>query len=100
METGWAPATMDINSSKNIPQQNLQLALWHPAPVYRHGYCKLFSRAGLKPGKSNEVFGKRKEWLIVYCKEVLQQTFYDYFIFGHRHLPIDFKLMTGEKAGM
>jgi UDP-2,3-diacylglucosamine hydrolase len=36
--------------------------------------------------------GEDKEWLIIYCKEVLQKKHYDYFIFGHRHLPIDFAL--------
>lgn len=40
-----------------------------------------------------EVFhGEEKEYLLQYCKEVLTTTFYDYFVFGHRHLPIDFNL--------
>jgi len=30
--------------------------------------------------------------LIQYCKEKLKEHAYDYFIFGHRHLPIDFQL--------
>jgi UDP-2,3-diacylglucosamine hydrolase len=36
--------------------------------------------------------GEDKEWLISYCRDVLQKKHYDYFIFGHRHLPIDFTL--------
>ena len=36
--------------------------------------------------------GEKEEWLIAYCKEVLQKEHFDYFIFGHRHLPIDFSL--------
>ncbi len=44
-------------------------------------------------GQSDEVFlGEEKEWLITYSKDVLKKTYYDYFIFGHRHLPIDIKL--------
>ncbi|MEP7278106.1 MAG: UDP-2,3-diacylglucosamine diphosphatase [Bacteroidota bacterium] len=39
-----------------------------------------------------EFLGEDKEWLIAYCKEILQQQPFDYFIFGHRHLPIDFAL--------
>ena len=39
--------------------------------------------------------GEDKEWLIIYCKEILQQQHYDYFIFGHRHLPIHFNLPAG-----
>ena len=48
-------------------------------------------------GSDDEHFlGEEKEWLIIYCKEVLKIEHFDYLIFGHRHLPIDFKL--GEKS--
>ncbi|MFT4092415.1 MAG: UDP-2,3-diacylglucosamine diphosphatase [Niabella sp.] len=54
-------------------------------------YMSRSSRA--KTGTTEEIFlGEDREWLIQYCKQQLQQKFYDYFIFGHRHLPIDFKL--------
>ena len=36
--------------------------------------------------------GEDKEWLISYCRDVLKTESYDYFVFGHRHLPIDFAL--------
>ncbi len=36
--------------------------------------------------------GEDKEWLVVYCKEVLKTKHYDYFVFGHRHLPLDINL--------
>ena len=53
----------------------------------------LSRRSRAATGQTDEKFlGEEKEWLISYCKEVLQQKQYDYFIFGHRHLPIDFKL--------
>lgn len=39
--------------------------------------------------------GEDKEWLIIYSKEILKEKKVDYFIFGHRHLPIDFRL-SGE----
>ena len=39
-----------------------------------------------------QFIGEEKEWLIVYCKEILIKEHFDYFIFGHRHLPIDFSL--------
>ena len=54
-------------------------------------YFSRKSRA--KTGQSDEVFlGEDKEWLVTYSKDVLKKTYYDYFIFGHRHLPIDLKL--------
>lgn len=36
--------------------------------------------------------GEDKEFLIQYCKDELQKEHFDYFIFGHRHLPITFDL--------
>ncbi len=44
-----------------------------------------------------QFLGEDKEWLISYCREVLQQKHYDFFIFGHRHLPIDFALNGGSR---
>jgi UDP-2,3-diacylglucosamine hydrolase len=41
--------------------------------------------------------GEENEWLITYCKEILQQEPFDYFIFGHRHLPIDFALPNNSR---
>ena len=46
-----------------------------------------------KTGKHDEHFlGEESEWLIIYCKEILAKEHFDYFIFGHRHLPLDHKL--------
>jgi UDP-2,3-diacylglucosamine hydrolase len=33
-----------------------------------------------------------QEWLVAYCREVLKTTYYDFMIFGHRHLPLDIAL--------
>ena len=44
-------------------------------------------------GEEDKVFqGAEKEWLVQYCKKRLQQKHYDYFVFGHRHLPLEIKL--------
>ena len=44
-------------------------------------------------GESDEKFlGEENEWLILYCRQLLKENEYDYFVFGHRHLPIDFQL--------
>ncbi len=50
-------------------------------------------RSRAQTGSSEEVFlGEEKEWLIIYCKEVLAQKKIDFFVFGHRHLAIDYRL--------
>ena len=42
---------------------------------------------------SIEVFhGEDKEWLIQYCKRKLTEKQYDYFVMGHRHLPMEIRL--------
>lgn len=32
--------------------------------------------------------GEEKEWLVLYAKKKLETKHHDYFIFGHRHLPM------------
>ncbi len=40
--------------------------------------------------------GPEKEWLIQYAERKLQEKDYDYLVFGHRHLPIDYTLANGK----
>lgn len=43
--------------------------------------------------KSDEKFlGEENEWLAIYSKEVLEKEHIDYFVFGHRHLPLELKV--------
>ena len=56
-------------------------------------------RSHIKTGFSEETFlGEDKEWLLVYCKEVLKKKHFDFFVFGHRHLAIDFRLSPGSEG--
>mgnify|MGYP004663070823 FL=1 len=41
--------------------------------------------------------GEEQEEIVCFCKRVLQQQYFDYFIFGHRHLPIDLSLSPQTK---
>jgi len=38
--------------------------------------------------------GNENEWLTKYCKEKLKNEHYDYFIFGHRHIPLEIELKS------
>jgi len=40
--------------------------------------------------------GEENEWLVKYTKRKLTQKHYDYFVFGHRHLPL--QLAVGENS--
>lgn len=64
----------------------------HPATGI--GLANYFSKKSRSAtGTTDEHFlGEEKEWLILYCKDILKGLHYDFFIFGHRHLPLDFQL--------
>ncbi|MFI5186985.1 MAG: UDP-2,3-diacylglucosamine diphosphatase [Chitinophagales bacterium] len=58
----------------------------------------LSRRSRAQTGASEEVFlGEEKEWLIIYSKNMLKKKYFDFFVFGHRHLPIDFRLGNGSR---
>ena len=55
-------------------------------------------RSRAQTGASEEVFlGENNEWLIIFCNDRLNGKFFDYFIFGHRHLPIDYRLKDNSR---
>ena len=43
--------------------------------------------SNIKDGE--EFLGDENEWLYIYSKEILEKEYFDYFIFGHRHLVLD-----------
>jgi UDP-2,3-diacylglucosamine hydrolase len=44
-------------------------------------------------GDEDVIFlGEEKEWLVQYSKRKLESQHFDYFIFGHRHLPMEVKV--------
>lgn len=63
-------------------------------PNFAMGMAQYWSKKSrMANGISDEKFtGEENEWLIVYVKEILKKEHYDYFIFGHRHLPLDVKV--------
>jgi UDP-2,3-diacylglucosamine hydrolase len=63
-------------------------------PAIGMGIANYFSTRSRKAseGTEEQFLGEENEWLLIYCKEVLLQEKVNYFIFGHRHLPINFQL--------
>jgi UDP-2,3-diacylglucosamine hydrolase len=48
-------------------------------------------------GEEDVVFlGENDEWLVQYAKRKLELKHYDYFLFGHRHLPME--IILNEKS--
>ncbi|HEX2607170.1 MAG TPA: UDP-2,3-diacylglucosamine diphosphatase [Flavisolibacter sp.] len=68
-------------------------------PYMGVGLANYFSRKSREADKSQEeqFLGEDKEWLLIYSKELLAKKEYDFLVFGHRHLPIDFRLSNGSR---
>ncbi|MFN4079468.1 MAG: UDP-2,3-diacylglucosamine diphosphatase, partial [Saprospiraceae bacterium] len=59
-----------------------------------HYFSNLSRRA--TPPEEREWLGEEREWLYQYClRKIAQGVEPDYFVFGHRHLPIDVTLPNG-----
>ena len=53
-------------------------------------FCSRNSR--IRQNKKEDKFSGDDEWLYIYCKEKEKEKHHDYYIFGHRHLPLDLKV--------
>jgi len=62
------------------------------------GIANAWSGRSRLANQQKEVFqGEANEWLAIYAKEKLAQEHFDYFIFGHRHLPLDIRLSDNSR---
>lgn len=41
--------------------------------------------------------GEDREFIFSWCKDIEKATHHDYYIFGHRHLPLDMKVAEGSR---
>lgn len=92
---GLGPGDHRYKFLKKVFRNKLSQALFGALhPRWGIGLANYFSRKSRESTGTgdDEFLGEDREWLISYCKEVLQKEHVDYFIFGHRHLPIEFRL--------
>ena len=61
------------------PDMGIRLASWLS---YRSRYSN-------GSHELEKYLGEDNEWLLQYCKRLLERKKYNYFVFGHRHLPLD-----------
>ena len=62
-------------------------------PNFGIGLASFFSKSSRKHSvNDNKFLGEDKEWLITFSKEKLKSKHIDFFIFGHRHHPIEISL--------
>lgn len=65
-------------------------------PNFATGFAHRWSKKSrYSKGVSTGFLGEDKEHLIIYAREKLKEEQFDYFIFGHRHLPLEYDLGDG-----
>ncbi len=92
---GLGPGDQGYKFLKKIFRNKIAQFLFGVIPPFIGiGLANYFSRKSrMHTGNSNEIFnGEENEWLVAYCKEELKKNDFDYFVFGHRHLPLDIQL--------
>ena len=69
----------------------------HPDLGFRLGQY-LSKKNKLISGEEDVKFlGEDKEWLVTYSQKKLKDEHFDYFVFGHRHLPLEIELNQNSK---
>ncbi len=78
------------------PTLQWMYARLHPnfSTAFAHRWSK---KSRYSKGISVEFLGEDKEVLILFAKAKLKEEYFDYFIFGHRHLPLEYNLAGGSK---
>lgn len=63
-------------------------------PNFGISMANFWSRSSRRTSSDRDriFLGEENEWLVQYCKDQLKDDHYDYFVFGHRHLPLDLKV--------
>lgn len=64
----------------------------HPDLGVRLGQYMSLNNKTISGVDDARFLGKEKEWLVQYCYRKLESEHYDYFVFGHRHLPMQIRL--------
>lgn len=99
---GLGPKDSKYKCLKKIFQSRILRFLFqwliHPdVAMYIANYFSRKSRLNKKVPDS-QFLGEDKEWLILFCQQYLQKDpAINYFIFGHRHLKLDFVLNSGSR---
>ncbi len=94
---GLGPGDHGYKFIKKIFNNRICQWLFHRLhPNFGIGLANFWSqRSRASNHDESQFLGAEKEWLVQFCNDELDRTNADYFIFGHRHLPIDYTLKNG-----
>ena len=69
----------------------------HPDIGVRLGHYFSVKNKLISGDEDAQFLGEENEWLALYCKRKLTEKHYDFFVFGHRHLPLEIELNSTSK---
>ena len=64
----------------------------HPDIGVKLGHYFSVKNKLISGDKDARFLGEENEWLALYCQKKLTEKHYDFFVFGHRHLPLEINL--------
>jgi UDP-2,3-diacylglucosamine hydrolase len=97
---GLGPGDLKYKFIKKVFRNKFSRRLFgllHPSSgIGLANYFSSKSRAATELAEE-KFLGEDKEWLIIFSRQLLLKKHFHYFIFGHRHLPLDFDLGNGSR---
>jgi UDP-2,3-diacylglucosamine hydrolase len=92
---GLGPGDLGFKRMKKVFTHPLSkwLFRWlHPDVGVRLGHYFSVKNKLISGKEDRHYLGPDKEWLVQYALRKLESNHYDYFVFGHRHLPLEVTL--------
>jgi UDP-2,3-diacylglucosamine hydrolase len=91
---GLGPGDRSYKFIKSVFQNRFFQWIFSISPsILGFSIAQAWSKKSRITNKSiDEQFLGEKEWIYLYCKEIEQRKHHDYYIFGHRHLPLEMKV--------
>ncbi|MFP4663133.1 MAG: UDP-2,3-diacylglucosamine diphosphatase [Bacteroidales bacterium] len=90
---GLGPYDKKYNALKKIfTNKFLQWAFKRIHPNFSVGFAHRWSKYSRGKHEYPETPDYEKEWLVQHARDVLKNDDFDYFVFGHRHIPIKHEL--------
>ena len=95
---GLGPGDKGYKRMKKLFRSHFSTFLYkwlHPDLGVRLGQYLSLKNKLISGAEDVKFLGEDNEWLVLYAKRKLESQHYDYFIFGHRHLPMVIDLGKG-----
>ena len=66
-------------------------------PNFAFGLANFFSKLSRNAHQETDkkFLGNDKEWLVTYSNEIQRKQHFDFYVYGHRHLPLEIPLSAG-----